>query len=249
VLGAVLAGAGLAATTLRGKLNLPERAIPEAPRPAEATAGRAPAAEAVTQTLEPFSNAPVASPAAPKNSSSPRTPLSESVLAARLILRSAVARRDWVHAVPAFVKLVDISPASFRDAQVVSDSRDLATAIAMGSDEAADGVFSALATRLGADGLDVLYEILRARGGTKAAARAEAFLRQPAVLASATPTMRISFEFRVASCDEKAKLLDRAVAEGDGRTLTALEVTGASCLGNSPALRQALKDLRAKLRQ
>ena len=246
-LGAVLSAAGLAAIGLQVGRAVREKATAEAPTAGEIATSPPATAEAAAEAQAPLPNAPPSTPTAPMSSIPPRAPSSESALAARLILRTAVARRDWVRAVQAFLKLVETSPASFRDARVVSDTRDLATAIALGAGDGSDPVFDALATRLGADGLDILYEILRARGGTKAAARAEALLRQPRILANATPTMRISFEFRAASCEEKASLLDRAVAEGDSRTLTALEVTGASCLGNTPELRRAIKNLRAKL--
>ena len=110
-------------------------------------------------------------------------------------------------------------------------------------------MFDALAHRVPGSGADVLYELVRTRGGSRRPPPApEALLAQPEVAALATPALRITFELRQAPCPDKAALLDRAAAEGDARTLIVMETTAAACLGRSKALGDARDALKARLR-
>jgi serine/threonine-protein kinase len=102
---------------------------------------------------------------------------------------------------------------------------------------------------LGADGLDILYEIVRVRGGSKAAALAEAQLREAGAMDRASPALRVTWMLRDAPCPEKAALLEKAAAEGDWRTLAVMQTTVTACLGpQNEALKAAIKALRPKAR-
>jgi eukaryotic-like serine/threonine-protein kinase len=168
--------------------------------------------------------------------------------AARTMLRRGAAVHDWVHATEAFFALVDHDPAAFHEPAMLGPSRDVAAAAGIAGGEAADRVFEALANRLGGDGIDVLYEIVRTRGGSKAATRAEELLRKSEVLGRATPEMRVTLALRDATCQDKLGLLDRAAAEGDARTLMVMQTQGAACLARNPALGTAMTALKARLR-
>jgi serine/threonine-protein kinase len=168
--------------------------------------------------------------------------------AARLRLRTAAGMRDWAHAAEAFLALVDSDPSACQDPVLVGPIRDLASALALPGGEAADRVFDALAHRGGSAGLDILYELVSKRGGSKASARALELLTKSDVIAQATPELRITVALRTTSCDEMPALLPRAAAEGDGRTLIVMQTIGSVCLGRSPALDDAQKTLIKRLR-
>jgi serine/threonine-protein kinase len=166
---------------------------------------------------------------------------------ARTALRRAAAMRDRAGGLAAFEALVQRDPAAFHDPVVAAATRDLATLLALAGGGDTDRVFDALAHRLGSDGLDVLYEIVRLRGGSKAAARAETALREPGAMDRASPALRVTWALRDAPCGEKAALLDKAAAEGDGRTLLVMETIATSCLGpQNEALRAAIKAMKQK---
>ena len=167
---------------------------------------------------------------------------------ARALLRRAASGHDWAHAADAFFALAEHDPGAFHDPALMAATRDTAAASAVVGGDMADRVFAALGQRLGSDGLDVLYEIVRTRGGSKAAVRAEELLRQASVLAKGTPALQITVAFREAPCAEQPALLDRAAAEGDARTLVVLQTVGASCLARSSALENAERALKLRLR-
>ncbi len=203
----------------------------------------------------PIATSEPATPPAPTlgASAAPAPPASASVTpfdssAARTTLRHASAGHDWVHASEAFFTLADHDPAAFHDPALVAAARDLAAAAGIAGGAAADRVFDALGQRLGSDGLDVLYDIVRTRGGSKAATRAQELLRQGPVIARGTKELQITVALREAPCAEQAALLDRAAAEGDARTVVVMETISASCLGKSNALDVAEKALKARLR-
>jgi eukaryotic-like serine/threonine-protein kinase len=211
-------------------------------------------APALPPTSAPFATAPppppppVAPPSAPTAAAKPAPTGPYDGAASRATLRRAVPQRDFPHAAEAFFALADHEPAAFAEPLLLAPTRDLAAAVALSGSADADRVFAALAHRLGAAGPDVLYELVRTRGGSKAAARAEALLAEDEVAALATPALRITFGLRQAPCPAKAALLDRAAAEGDARTLVVMDTTAAACLGRSKALGDARAALKARLR-
>jgi serine/threonine-protein kinase len=193
-------------------------------------------------------NAGAGSATAGSGASGASTAPTADAAAARLRLRTAAGMRDWAHAADAFLALVDSDPTAFQDATLVGPIRDLATALALPGGDSADRVFDALAHRAGSGGLDILYDIVRTRGGSKASTRALELLAKSDVIARATPELRITVALRVAPCAEMPALLPRAAAEGDGRTLIVMQTIGAVCLGKSPALDEAQRALIKRLR-
>jgi serine/threonine-protein kinase len=135
----------------------------------------------------------------------------------------------------------------------------LSTVAGIGFEEdnaAADEVFDLLTNGLGTGGLDVLLDLVRARGGTKAARRATEILTRPEVMARATPALRIAFDFRRATCSGKRALFERAAAEGDERTLFELQVLHGArcrrkhdpcCFREDKAIAEAIERLKARL--
>jgi hypothetical protein len=167
--------------------------------------------------------------------------------AARLMLRRASAVKDWARATAAFFALAEHDPDSFHDPALVVAARDMAAVAGAADGEETDRIFDTLAQRLGSGGPDILYEIVRTRGGSKSATRAHDLLRNEDVLARATAELRITIALRDAACPDKTALLDRAVTEGDGRTLLVMQTVGAACLGRNQALYDAQRALRIRL--
>ena len=194
--------------------------------------------------------APTAAPIAPATTAAPAAPVTTEVdPIARALFRNAVAARDFQHGIEPFFALVEHDPAAFHEATLATAARDLAVTIAAAPGDTTERVFEALARSLGSDGVDVLYEIVRTRGGSKAATRADALLTQADVTARATPTLQITYALRAAPCADKLALLDRAVAAGDSRTLVVMETTCKACFSHNQALEDATKALHLRLNQ
>ncbi len=164
----------------------------------------------------------------------------------RTLLQRSLRVRDWNGGEAVFLDLVEHEPAVFRSPEMAAAARDLA--VALDREGKGDRLFDALTTRLDTAGLDVLYELVATKGKAGAALRAATVLRRHAVLARATPEMRIAFQLREASCVDKLGLLDRAASEGDGRALVVLQTQGSACFKkHNHAVQEAMTALRARL--
>ena len=207
-------------------------------------------------TAAPYSSAVASTPtasadtaavaSAPSQIASPSVALSPEAASWKVRLKASGQARDWANARLAVFQLARLEPTVLIDPQILPVVVDLSTAMGQNPGPDTDALFNLLQQRAGSPGLDVLYEIVQLRGGTRAASRALAMLQQPGVLGRATKAMRIAFELRVASCDQKGPLLDRAVTDGDGRVLQVFEVIRTAC-GTSPAFEKAYRDVYARL--
>jgi eukaryotic-like serine/threonine-protein kinase len=231
-------------------LRLSRSSAPEASshdaRPALATAPHEAPAPAIASAAAPSVAAPSAAPIAV----APATPVASAALpVARALFRNAVAAQDFKHGLEPFFTLVEHDPEAFHDAALATAARDFAVTIASAPGDDADRVFDALARRLGSDGVDVLYEIVRTRGGSKASTRAEGLLAAADVSVRATPALQVTYALRAAPCADKLALLDRAVTSGDMRTLVVMETTCKACFSRNQALEDAIKALHQRLSQ
>jgi len=141
--------------------------------------------------------------------------------------------------------LLDNDSASLRRNDVAVAARDVTAALERES--GAEKLFAALARGPGDEGLDVLYDIVQAKGGSHAALRAAEILRQDAVLSRATPEVRAAFRLRDATCVDKIPLFDLAAKDGDGRALVVMETQGRACFKKSKELDAAVKELKERL--
>lgn len=249
--GAVIAAGVIAALAGGGRAPPePDPQLGQASPPASAPATSEPAPTDPAATAEPPGPA-AASPAAadaPDVPAAPETPAEPPPdEAGRKALADASRGRRWVTAAEALNALAERDPTALRDREIAIAARNVAIAISKTGGELADKVFDALATRFGAEGLDVLYEIVETRGRSTPATRAAKLLRDPEVAARGTPAVRIAFELRDATCGEKLPFLDRAVTEGDKRTLVVLETAVRPCYTKNRAIDEAIKKLRARL--
>ncbi|WP_437991524.1 protein kinase domain-containing protein [Sorangium sp. So ce145] len=245
--GGILAAAVIAALAGGGRAPPePEPQLGSARPPASALATSEPAPADVAAVPEtPAPTAPAPEAAAPAAPDAPAEPPPDE--AARKALTDAVRARRWVKAADAIQQLAERDPAALRERAIAIAARNVAIAIAKTGEEHADKVFDALSSRFGAAGIDVLYEIVETRGRSTPATRAAKLLRDPEIAARGTPAVRISFELRDATCGEKLPFLERAVSEGDERTLVVLETTVRPCYKKSRAIDEAIKNLRSRL--
>ncbi|WP_437576900.1 protein kinase domain-containing protein [Sorangium sp. So ce887] len=238
-LGGVLLAAGVIAALASGG-----RAPPE---PEPQLGQTSPPASALA-TSEPAPAAAAPEAAAPATTAVPDAPAEPPPDdAARKALTDASRARRWVKAAEALNLLAERDPTALRERAIAIAARNVAIAISKTGGELADKVFDALASRFGTAGLDVLYEIVETRGRSTPATRAAKLLRDPEIAARGTPAVRISFELRDATCGEKLPFLDRAVSEGDQRTLVVLETAVRPCYKTNRAIDEAIKKLRSRL--
>ncbi|WP_437686002.1 protein kinase domain-containing protein [Sorangium sp. So ce176] len=212
-----------------------------------------PAAPAVAAVEPP--PAPAAPPPAPPATAPPEDDPT-GARAVRAQLSRAAATRNWVNAARSMLALAEADPEMLLSRGLREEVLATVAGIAFEEDNpAADQVFDLLTNKLGTGGLDVLLDVVRARGGTKAARRASEILARPAVMARATPALRVTYAFRKATCNGKRALFGRAAAEGDERTLFELQVLhGARCRRTDPccfrddkAIAEAIQQLKARL--
>ena len=62
-----------------------------------------------------------------------------------------------------------------------------------------------------------------------------------------SPELHIAYLLRVAPCDGKLALLERAVAQGDARALLVLQTSGVACFRRNRSVDDAIRQLRSKL--
>ena len=150
-----------------------------------------------------------------------------------------------------------MDPQAAEDGEVRGDVVELSMRAMLQPGGDADRVFDMITTKMGATGIDILYELVTTRGGSRAAARAEDVLKDPALRARGTPAMRIAYDLRVArGCDEKKALFGRAKIDGDRRALGQLQQLNrrcgrrspGCCFENDPDLRAALDALNARMK-
>ncbi|AUX37978.1 MULTISPECIES: serine/threonine-protein kinase [Sorangium] len=245
--GALIAVGAIAALASSGRAPPePEPQLGQAAPAASALATSEPDAAAAPEVSGPTAAAPEdAAPATPAAPEAPVEPPPDE--ATRKALTDAARARRWVKAAEALNLLAERDPTALRERPIAIAARNLAIAISKTGEALADQVFDALARRFGTAGLDVLYEIVETRGRSTPATRAAKLLRDPEVAARGTPAVRISFELRDATCGEKMPFLDRAVSEGDQRTLVVLETAVRPCYTKNRTIDEAIKKLRARL--
>ena len=173
-------------------------------------------------------------------------------------LHQAADAKEWHRGAAAVLALAELDPAAFGEPDIVVEAAGAAIGIELGDHAVAERVYETLSHKLGARGVDVLYEMISRYGGSRGARRAAELLRRPEVAAQATPAARIALALRDTPCERKVDLYDRAAKEGDERTLALLWAmrspqcaprTGECCVRNDPRLEDTVKDLRARLKR
>ncbi|MDI1450750.1 serine/threonine-protein kinase [Polyangium sp. 6x1] len=172
-------------------------------------------------------------------------------------LRRAASRKEWRPGAKAFLALAKLDPSRLTGNELRGDVVAVVAGIGFETSfTESDQVFGALENELGTGGLDVLFHVVRTRGGTKASRRAQDILAKPGILDRATPALRVAYELRKAACPDKRALFARAAEEGDGRALDELLIVkdvpcsakrDPCCYREDAELKDAIGTLRAKL--
>jgi serine/threonine-protein kinase len=172
----------------------------------------------------------------------------------RKALRSSAETNDWKTAAEALDALAKLDPDALDDDALAKSSVSVAVAVGNFAPDLAPRAFEALGATPG--GIDVLYSVMSTRGGTKAAQQATELLDKVEVASRASAALRVTLELRKAPCKEKESLFDRAVADGDTRTLVLMEAlrspkctpeADGCCLRDNGALESATRKLRARV--
>lgn len=157
-------------------------------------------------------------------------------------------------AIPALEHLIEIDPDASKDAH--AEIVDLAQRIMGLKGPEPDQMYEILVTKMGTDGLDILYEMVTTKGGSDAAVYSKKLLDRADILARGTPAMQVAYKLREAKgCDETKGLFPEIREHGDGRSLGQLYLIGkrrcsryggTCCLENDKDLDTTIKTLQAK---
>lgn len=171
------------------------------------------------------------------------------------VVRQAPTSKDFGRAIDAVLALAELDAGAL----ATPEMRVAAVEVAANSDaERVPKLVDAYATRFGADGVDVLHEIVTMRGGSLAATRGAEALKKPDVRARGTAAFRIALELREAPCGDRIALLERAKTEGDARALGILAAMydadcssnmGSCCMPQNAQVGAAISELGKRLKQ
>jgi hypothetical protein len=229
---------------------------PRAPRGADPSSSSAAASAALT------ASSAVASGEAPRGSASAREASTSQPLAppsareARARFERDVGSRRLKEAAVSLAELLEVDPEAPKDNDIRDAILEYAMRVMLLEGPEPDKVFELIVTKTGTVGADILYDIVTTRGGSRASRSAEERLKDASVRARGTPAMRVAYDMRVAKgCEDKLALLDRAAADGDGRTYGQLQMVNRECsrrspeccLRTNPRFKAALEAIRARL--
>jgi hypothetical protein len=229
--------------------------------PSAAPSVRAVATRATGSTgHSPTDHAPVAPPGsgAARSTAPPAEPSatpSTDTQEARAQLRKDLQLGRYPAATADLVHLLDIDPRTAEDGAVRADIVELTMRVMLLTGDEPVRIFELITQKMDTAGIDILYELVTTRGGSRAAARAEELLRDEKIRARGTPALRIAYDLRVTTgCDEKKALFARAKTDGDGRTLGQLYLlnrrcgrhAAGCCFHNDPELKEATDALKAR---
>ncbi len=172
-------------------------------------------------------------------------------------LHRAATKKEWKPGAKAFLALAKIDPARLTGMENRTDVVTVVAGIGFETSFAeSDEVFETLENDLGTGGLDVLFHVVRTRGGTKASRRAQEVLSKPGTMERGSPALRVAFDLRKAACPDKRALFARAADEGDQRALDELLITKDApcsarrdpcCYREDAELKETITKLRSRL--
>lgn len=149
-------------------------------------------------------------------------------------------------------ELAKLDVTLFRDRKVRDRVIDLAQRVMFSKGDEPQKLFGVIANQLGANGPDILYEMVTTKGGTRAADLARSLLLLPEVQQRASAALKVAWELREAPCEQKPALFDRAAKDGDARAyqeLAALKwCRKTSCCVKAPELDTTLATIRGRMK-
>lgn len=193
------------------------------PRGAESGTAKAPSAVLPN-------NAPLSVPSTkPARSIPPEAPLFAEQI--RDHLKKGAIRR----AADDIIARVTANPELLNHREVRDFVVDVAGRVALISNETNAAYFKMLSERAGTQGIDVLYELVTQKGGSRAASLAESLLLTPDVLERGSKALRTAWQLRRArSCVDKKATFPLVLADGDHRSMAELIPLAKRCSRRGP---------------
>jgi tRNA A-37 threonylcarbamoyl transferase component Bud32 len=153
-----------------------------------------------------------------------------------LLERAYTGVRNGKDAVREAALVLSVDPSVAVDLKLQEDVRNAALV-----KETQEDAFSLLESKMGARGIDILYDVAFGTAGRmypQAAVRARRSLENAEVRGRGSPALAVLLDFRDAkTCDDRHALLDRARDQGDSRLLSVLKpyesTRGCGFLGRS----------------
>jgi serine/threonine-protein kinase len=164
----------------------------------------------------------LASAEAPHEAGSPSAAASGAPAAGADARLAAAVELDGAAAARVLLELARSEPQIFAAAKARASAAAAAQKAASVGGHEVDELFEVLATKLGAPGLDVLYELVQGDEASKGAERARNWLGRREVLEAGSPAMKIAYELLRTTCSRRQFLFPRAGDEGDERALALL---------------------------
>lgn len=213
------------------------------------------------------STTPTATATATETAAAPATAAPEPPPALER-LRSANDARNPKAAYDLLVQLMADDAEAFAQRAMQNETASVIASASLAG-LATDAAFDHLTKSLGADGIDILYDLMvRERsnvplpgGGiakpSAAGARARELLADEDLRGKGTPSLQIAYDLILTPCLKRPELFGRAAEEGDDRALSILRAlqlpvctrAGACCFPDNVELERAIVDIQSRLRR
>jgi len=139
-------------------------------------------------------------------------------------------KNDLKGALDALEQLVDADKDAIKDSNVRATIVELSQRVTLLTHGEPERMFGLLAKKMGTTGIDILYQLVTTKGGSRAAKLAEQLLLEDEILERGSDAMQVAWKLRRAKgCPEKKALFDDAAKYGDSRTLGQLFLLNRSC--------------------
>jgi eukaryotic-like serine/threonine-protein kinase len=149
---------------------------------------------------------------------------------ARATFEDAVRKRNTKGALEALEALVALDTDVLADPSVRANVVALSQPVSLLPGKEPERFLNLLAAKSGTRGIDLLYELVATKGGSRAARDSQLYLEDPHVIERGSPALQIAWALRKAeSCQAKKPLLARASTDGDRRALGLLQMAKQSC--------------------
>ncbi len=126
--------------------------------------------------------------------------------------------------------LLELDPNAPRDDRVRGAIVELTGRIMLVVGPEPDEMFDLIVNHMGTTGIDILYQLVTTKGGSRAANVAGKLLERPDVRDKGTDALRLAYGLRTGkSCDEKKALFADIRDKGDGRSLGQLYLLNRRC--------------------
>jgi hypothetical protein len=139
-------------------------------------------------------------------------------------------RNDLKGALGALEKLVELDPKAPKDPKIRESIVELTQRLTLLTTGEPERMFGMLAKKMGTTGIDILYQLVTTKGGSRAAKLAESLLLQDEVLERGSPALQVAWKLRRAkTCEARKAIFPDAAKDGDGRTLGQLYILDRMC--------------------